>query len=68
MKTQQLAKQLKGNEFKIYSVINNRSGNYSNAQLAKRCNVTTPTIKRNVQRLVNDGYIKKENRCYSISK
>lgn len=67
MKTQQLAKALKGNEFKIYSVINNRSGNYSNTQLAKRCNVTAPTIKRNVESLVNNGYIKREQRHYSIA-
>lgn len=67
MKTQQLAKALKGNEFKIYSVINNRSGEYSNNDLAKRCNVTSPTIKRNVERLVNNGYIKKEERMYSIA-
>lgn len=68
MKTQQLAKQLKGNEFKIYSVINNREGRYTNKELSTRCNVTTQTIKRNVERLVNDGYITRENRCYSISK
>ncbi len=67
MKTQRLAKALKGNEFKIYSVINNRSGNYSNNDLAKRCNVTAPTIKRNVERLVNDGYIRKNERHYSIA-
>lgn len=67
MKLQRMAKELRGNEFKIYSVINNRSGEYSNTQLAKRCNVTAPTIKRNVERLVNDGYIKKEERHYTIA-
>lgn len=66
MKTQKMAKELRGNEFKIYSVINNRSGNYSNNDLAKRCNVTAPTIKRNVERLVNDGYIMKNEKQYSI--
>lgn len=67
MKTQRMAKELRGNEFKIYSVINNRSGNYSNTQLAKRCNVTAPTIKRNLDNLVNGGYIKKEQRHYTIA-
>lgn len=62
-----MAKELRGNEFKIYSVINNRSGEYSNNQLAKRCNVTAPTIKRNLDNLVHGGYIKKEERHYSIS-
>lgn len=67
MKTQQLAKALKGNEFKIYSVINNRSGEYSNNQLAKRCNVTTNTIKRNLDNLVSNGYINRNERHYSIA-
>lgn len=66
MKTQKMAKELKGNEFKIYSVIENRSGEYSNNELAKRCNVTAPTIKRNIESLVNGGYIMKEERHYSI--
>lgn len=67
MKTQRMAKELRGNEFKIYSVINNRSGEYSNNQLAKRCNVTAPTIKRNLDNLVNGGYIMKNERHYSVA-
>lgn len=66
MKTNKLAKELKGNEFKIYSVIESRNKNYSNKQLADRCNVTQPTIKRNLNNLIERGYIERNDNILCV--